>query len=96
MLALGEIKKRNEKKNAHTETYPTIFIAVFFVIVPNQKHPRCPSPGVRMLQIVVSVYIGVVLSSKKERTTNIYNKTAKSPKLHVEPKKSETKLRNRQ
>lgn len=46
--------------------------------------------------IVLYLYIGVLLSNEKEGTTDTYNEIAKSTKLYVEPKKSETKFRNRQ
>lgn len=45
--------------------------------------------------IVLYLYIGVLLSNEKEGTTDTYE-IAKSTKLYVEPKKSETKFRNRQ
>lgn len=50
----------------------------------------------KQLLIVLYLYIGVLLSNEKERTTDTYNETAKSTKLYVEPRKSETIFRNRQ
>lgn len=38
------LSKRNET-SVHKMTCTKIFIAVFFVIVPNRRQPRCPSTG---------------------------------------------------
>ena len=44
---------------------------------------------VKQLSIVLYLYTGVLLRNEKELTTDKY-KIAKSPKLYVVPKKSET------
>lgn len=63
------LSKRNET-SVHKMTCTKIFIAVFFIIVPNGRQPRCPSTG-NWITILWRIHIFVQLNiTPQSKETN--------------------------
>ena len=58
----------------HTKRYIRPLIAASCIAAQNGKQPKCPSTDDWVNKIVLSLYIGILLSNKKEWIIDTYSK----------------------
>ena len=76
----------------HQKTYTAILIiAPLSIKAEGWKQPRCPSTQEQLSKFVVYVYSEVLLSHKKEQTTNAHKNMDESQKYKIEWKQPDTR-----
>ena len=56
----------NKKNNKKKDTCTPVFIVALFTIAKTWKQPKCPSTDAGIKMWYIYIYIGILLSHKKE------------------------------
>lgn len=74
----------------HPKTYPRLFRAALFLIVPTWEYPKFPST-IEWVNKLWYTYNGILHSSENKQITATCNDREESQKHNVEQKKSDIK-----